>query len=142
MRLKFTVGILLYFITLSSGISQDILNHRLKENEIGQPLAEYLYQIEKGSNNRFFFLDKWFDGISFEKGYEGMRLEEALKKILQGTDISFTSFYGYAIVFTKDPNRTLEKMEFVQSIKTEKKTIEIESIGKKENSKPGSLIEL
>ena len=142
MRLKFIVGILLYFIALSSGFSQNILNHRLQENEIGKPLSEYLRQIEKGSNNKFFFIDKWLEGISFEKGYEGMRLEEALKKILQGTDITFASFYGYAIIFAKDPNRTLEKMRFVQSIKSDKRTVEIKSVGRKENSKPGGSIEL
>jgi outer membrane receptor for ferrienterochelin and colicin len=141
MKLKFIVGVLLFFV-LSPGLSQDILNHRLEENEIGKPLSEYLHQIEKGSNNKFFFIDKWLDGLSFEKSYEGMRLEDALKKILQGTDVTFASFYGYAVVFAKDPNRTLEKMRFIQSIKSDKRTVETKSVGKKENSKPGDLIEL
>ncbi len=142
MGLKFIVGILLYFVALSFGFSQNILNHRLEKNEIGRPLSEYLHQLEKGSNNKFFFIDKWLEGTSFEKGYEGMTLEEALKKILQGTDITFTSFYGYAVVFAKDPNRTLENIRFIQSIKSDKRTVEIKSIGKKENSKPGELLEL
>jgi len=142
MRLKIIISLLLFFTGASVAFSQEILNHKLDGSEQRKSLTEYLHQLEKGSNNKFFFIDKWLDGMSFEKGYEGMRLEEALKKILQGTDITFTSFYGYAVVFAKDPNRTLEKMRFIQSIKSDKRTVETKSLGKKENSKPGDLVEL
>src|SRR5258708_1592778 len=71
-----------------------------------------------------------------------MQLDEALKKILQGTDISFTTFYNYAIVFAKDPNRTLEKIKFLQSVKSEKKKVETKSLGAKDKIKPGTLVQL
>ncbi len=139
-NLKASLYLFIFFSSLSSCLAQEILNHRLDGSEIGRPLGAYLQQLEKGSGNKFFFIDQWLENITFEKGYEGMTLDEALKKVLHGTDITYTSFYNYAVVFTKDPSRTLEKLEFIQSIKSDGKKVERESIGKKENSRPGELI--
>lgn len=140
--MKTLLAIFLIAAAVSTGLAQDVLNHQLDGSEQGKSLAEYLRSIEKNSNSKFYFIDQWLEPLHFEKEYQGITLEEALKKILQGTDISFTTFYNYAVVFAKDPNRTLEKMRFIQSIKTEKKQVEAKSIGKKENTKPGSVVEL
>lgn len=139
--LKYIIATAIVLVSVTA-FSQDVLNRKLDGSEQGKTVAEFLRQIEKGSNNKFFYIDQWFESLRFENGYAGLTVEEALKKVLQGTDITFTSFYGYAVIFAKDPNRTLEKMKFIQSIKSEKKQVEIKSIGKKENAKPGSLIEL
>ena len=128
MRLKIALWFLLSFLGPSIGFSQDILNRKLDGSEQGKPLGDFLRQIEKGNNSKFFFIDEWLEGLSFDKGYEGMTLEEALKKILLGTDISVSTLYGYAIIFVKDPNRTLEKMRFVQSIRSDKRTVESRSL--------------
>lgn len=140
--MKPLLAIILIAASVSSGWAQDILNHQLDGSEQGKSLAEYLRSIEKNSNSKFYFIDQWLESLRFEKEYQGMTLEEALKKILQGTDISFTTFYNYAVVFAKDPNRTLEKMRFMQSIKSEKKQVEARAIGKKENTTPGTIVEL
>jgi hypothetical protein len=142
MRLKFIFCLLLCFASLSVCFSQEILNHKVDSTEVDRPLSRILHQLEKDGKNRFFFLNEWLESIQFEKGYVGLPLEEALKKVLQGTDISFTTFYDYAIVFAKDPNKTLERLRFTQSIKTDKRKVEIKALGKKENSRPGTLVEL
>lgn len=123
------------------GFSQQILSHVLDGGEKGKPLSVYLREIEKNSGNKFFFLDQWLESIQFDESCNGMTLQEALKKVLQDTDLSFTTFYNYAVVFAKDPNRTLEKMKFLQSVKTEKKKIEVKSLGAKDKIKPGTLVQ-
>ena len=140
--IKITVSIFLLVAAVSFGMAQDVLTHKVDSTAEGKSLPEYLRQIEKTSTSKFFFVDAWLENYRFEQGYEGMTLEEALKKILLGTDISFTSFYDYAVVFVKDPNRTLERMKFLQSIKAERKQVQTKSLGKKENVAPGTLVEL
>ena len=123
-----------------SGFSQDALKYRLDGSEKGKTLSVFLREQEKINGNRFFFLDQWFESILIADGYAGLTLEEALVKILAGTDITFTPFYNYAVVFAKDPNRTLDKLKFLQSIKDDKKRVESKSLGTKDKFKPGSTI--
>ncbi|MBI1769465.1 MAG: TonB-dependent receptor [Bacteroidetes bacterium] len=131
------------FLTISyAAFSQQILNKKLNGSEKGKILSIYLREIERNSGNKFFFLDQWFESLQFEDGYAGMTLEEALKKILQGTDISYTTFYNYAVVFAKDPNRTLEKIKFLQSVKSEKIKVESKSLGSKDKVKTGTPVHL
>jgi hypothetical protein len=110
--------------------------------EKGKTLSAFLREMEKSSGNRYYFLDQWFESIQFDESYSGMTLDEALKKILQGTDITYTTFYNYVVVFAKDPNRTLEKIKFLQYVKTEKKNIESKSLGSKDKVKPGTMVQL
>ena len=125
-----------------AAFSQSILSRRLDGSEKGKPLAVYLREIEKNSGNKLFFLDPWFESLQFDESYSGITLDEALKKILQGTDISYTTFYNYAVVFAKDHNRTLEKIKFLQAVKSENKKVEIKSIGTKDKVKPGTIVQL
>jgi hypothetical protein len=125
-----------------SGFSQDVLKHRIDGVEKGKPLAIYLHELEKTSGNKFFFLDQWFESLRIEDAYIGLTLEEALEKMLHGTDITYTLFYNYAIVFAKDPNRTLDKLKYLQSIKDDKKRVETKSLGTKEKFKPGTVVSL
>ncbi|MBS1680216.1 MAG: TonB-dependent receptor [Bacteroidetes bacterium] len=139
--MKITATAILIFISISA-FSQDVLNQKLDGSEKGKPLAQYLHEIEKNSNSKFFFLDQWFESLQFDEGYAGFTLEEALHRLLQSTDISFSTLYNYAIVFVKDPNKTLEKMKFLQEVKTENKKIDIKTIGSKDKAKPGTAVQL
>jgi hypothetical protein len=114
----------------------------VETSETGKPLSTVLRDLEKNSGNKFFFLDQWLESIQFDESYVGLTLEDALKRNLQGSDISFTTFYNYAIVFAKDPNRTLEKIKFLQAVKTEKKKIETKTLGAKDKIKPGTIVQL
>lgn len=132
---------LLIVISYAS-FSQQVLTTKLNGSEKGKTLSAYLRELEKDSESKFFFLDQWFESIQFDEGYAGMTLDEALKKILQGTDVSYTTFYNYAVVFAKDPDRTLEKLKFLQAVKSEKKKVETKTLGAKDKIKPGTLVQL
>jgi hypothetical protein len=139
--LKLLYTLFLFFIVVVAH-SQAILEKKLDGSEKGKSLSSYLREIESGSGNKFFFLDQWFEGIVFDESYSGTPLDEALKKILQGTDITYATFYNYAIIFAKDPNKTLDKLKFLQSVKAENKKVEIRSLGAKGQVKSGTLIQV
>lgn len=121
--------------------SQEILTHRLDGTEEGKALAEYLREFEATHAVKIFFLDSWMSSLKIQKS-QGLTLDEALKKTLQGTDISYSVMYGYALIFAKDPQKTLERWRFTQSVKSESKKIENQTIGKKESSIPGASVDL
>ncbi|GHM99252.1 TonB-dependent receptor [Cytophagales bacterium WSM2-2] len=139
MKLIFT---LLVGLISFSTFSQEILSRKLDGSEKGKSVSVYLREIEKSSGNKFFFLDQWLESIQFDEGYAGLTLDEALRRILQGSDVTYTTMYNYAIVFAKDPNRTLEKVKFIQSLKTEKKQVDTKSLGAKDKVKPGTIVQL
>lgn len=136
----FTAGFLLTIAF--SAHSQSILDRKVEASATGKPLSAYLMEIEGDSECKVFFIDQWLESFQIEEGYVGMTLGETLRKIFEGTDIYFTIFYDYAIVIVKDPNQTLAKTRFLQSIRGEKKKVETKSIGAKGKIKPGTIVQL
>ncbi len=138
MKRFFTVACLLAFL---SSYSQS-LDIRLDGTEEGKSLTEVLSKLEKKYPVRFFYLPEWFDQLTLQKSYSGKTLANALDDVFSGTDISYTILYNYAIVFSKDPARALERDRILGEARNEKKNIPVFTFGTKATSSPNKRVQI
>lgn len=99
--------LLVLCVTIAQG--QEILNIPLDGTERGKTLPELFQQLEQKYPVRFYYLDSWFANMVIQKDYRGQRLQQALADIFEGSEISYGVVYNYAIIFSKDPGRALER---------------------------------
>jgi len=125
-RLALPLVFLLCAITASG---QDILNITLDGTEQGKPLPEWFKQLEQKYPVRFYYLDSWFTNSTIQKSYRGQRLQQALADIFEGTEISYGILYNYAIVFSKDPGRALERERILTRARAAQQDVVVAVVG-------------
>jgi hypothetical protein len=123
--------LLLLILCGGPSLFAQVLETKLDGSEQGQSVVNFLQEFEKDHSAKFFFLPEWFDQLIFEKNYDDQTLNKALQDILQGSDITFVSLYDYAIIFSKDPARALEREMILRNAQTEQKDIIVQTIGNK-----------
>jgi hypothetical protein len=118
------------------------LEIKLDGSEEGKSLIDVFSQLEKKYPVRFFYLPEWLDQIKFEKSYQGKTLGAALDEVFSGTDINYTTLYDYAIIFSKDPSRALERDRILSDARNEKRKIPVFNFGTKGNGSQGKKVQI
>jgi hypothetical protein len=118
-------------LCLIGGLSANaqILQIRLDGSEVGKSPDALLQSLEKKYPVKCYYLNEWFEGITITESYENRTLQELLKDIFQGMDISWTVMYDYALVFSKDPTRELERSNLLKAARGRDRQIKELTIG-------------
>ena len=120
--------------------AQEILDAKAKNLKDGQPLLEYLSDIEKISKVRFYYLEEWLEPLTIHKELEGFPINEVLSTLLEESDIRYVILYNYAVIFFKDPSPELERDAFIKTAITNKITVERVILGDQKTFVPGSKV--
>jgi hypothetical protein len=105
-------------------------------------LITILTSIEKDHPVRFFYKDEWLEPFLVDTTSNGKSLRLALEFLLRGSDIRFTLFSGYGVVFVKNPLPMIEREDLLTRAVTEKKNISTVTIGNAKNYTPGRKLTL
>ena len=127
---------------LNAGYSQSAFDSLIVNISREVPLIEYLTEIEKEYPIKFFFDVEWFEPYRINESYNGKTIRETLEKLLGESKIKFTVMFGYAVVFVKDPQQSIDRQNLLNSVAAEKKEIAAQTIGDQRNYVPGKKITL
>lgn len=136
---RLTAFISLLLIGYSS-FSQVLLDVRLNGIKERTPLIDFLTSLEKEKPVRFFYYEEWLAPFSVDSDLNGMTLQNALNQIVSGTDISYTFLFDYAVIFTKDPQKALERQNLLRNAVLARKNIEQYTIGNAKDNNPGKQV--
>jgi TonB-dependent Receptor Plug Domain/CarboxypepD_reg-like domain len=136
------VFVFIFLVASFYAHGQNILDSKLDGSEEGQSLTDFLHSFEKKQKARFFFLNEWFEQTKIENSFKDKTLREALEATLRGTDISFVEFYDYAVIFSKDPSRALERESIIRNARNEQKKIDNVILGNKANYQSGKIVQV
>jgi len=119
--------------------AQNVLDTKLDGSEEGKSLSTVLSEIERNNGARFYYINEWFDPISFGHSYKGQSLGEAMENLFIGTDLSYLILYSHAIVFIKDPTQAILRKNAFDVATKEGKKIEPFVFGEMGKSKKGNV---
>jgi hypothetical protein len=119
-------------------VAQDMPSMPLADIKDGQPLAEVLVELEKSYPVRFFFASEWLEPYTVDSQFKGMPIKNVLDELLRGSDIRYSYMFGYAVIFIRDPQRTLAHEARLKTAIAKKKTIESRELGDRRKYKPGN----
>jgi hypothetical protein len=135
--------LLTFLLSISlSTLAQNVLDTPLKGIQDRKPLPVYLVDLEKEIAVKFFFLEEWLQPFYVDETFNGKSLHEALIQLTEDTDISFTFMMDYAVIFTKDPKRAIERQNLLRKAALSRKHIEQHIIGDQKQSVPGKKVRL
>ncbi len=129
----------LFFICFIGVNGQDLSTVRIGADDKGKTLDKVLESVERKSALRFYYLPHWIDKVVVEQDYSSQPLRDALADILQGTEISFDVFYGYAIILAKDPDHDLERQLVLTRARREQKSVLEVVVGDAANKARGDV---
>jgi hypothetical protein len=122
--------------------SQDLLKIPVGDVSGKQPLKSLLLKLENTHPVKFFFLDDWVQPFEIDTTYNGVALGDALKKVLSGSDVTFTVMFGYAVIFKKDPRPAIALDNLLKTASAKRIRIEQKSVGDRKFFFPGKPVTL
>ena len=133
------------FISIILGLShrvaaQDSLDSLTVSVEQTEPLLQFLTNLEQRGQVSFFYIDEWLEPFVITRDVNGLTLKQALRSILEDSDIGFVFLYHYAVIFFKDPARELERDEFVKSAVSKRIKVDNMIIGTQREFIPGNKV--
>jgi hypothetical protein len=123
--------LVIVFLLGSGSVFSQILQTKLSGSEMGKSPMELFQQLEKQYPVKFFFIPEWFGDQKLSRNYTDETLETTLEDLLPGSDLSYIVLYDYAIIFSKDPSRELQREELLGNAKRTDKKITTKVIGDK-----------
>ena len=134
---KFPV-ILLFFLCGSSIYAQEAA-HRA----IGRPKGSILStfdSLEAHTGIRFFYKDSWLRNLSVPSFEKSVTLQAYLDACFQGTSISYVILFDYAVILLKDPKKDIDRFQFLERMRDQKKRVAIMTVGDSSNPTPSATV--
>ncbi|HEY0742550.1 MAG TPA: carboxypeptidase-like regulatory domain-containing protein [Chryseosolibacter sp.] len=132
----------IFFLIASNAFAQAILDIRI-DTEEDTPAIAILQSLEDKYPIRFFYLDEWLRFSTVGNNRNAVSLRELLDEIVRSSDLSYSVFFDYAIVFTKDPTIAKQRENLLYSAAAAKKNIQVLTLGRKEHDfRPGKRVQV
>ncbi len=87
-------------------------------------------------------MDEWLAPFYVDESFNGLRIQEGLDRILEGTEMSYFYMFDYAVILVKDPQHAIERQGLLRKAAMARKRIEEQVIGDIRQSKRGVQLTL
>lgn len=114
-----------------TALSQSIFDMQVEGVSKKEPLKNFLTDIEKRNDVKFFFREEWLEPYTITPEENGKSLMAALHDIL-GNEVRFTLMFKYAVVFSIDLNKVLLQQDIIEKAVAQKWKIDEVVIGNKD----------
>jgi hypothetical protein len=122
--------------------AQDVLDSLSRPSQQPESLLEYISHVEQRNKLRFFYKDEWLSPFIVEPEFSSLSIRETLKNTMQGSDVGFVFLYNYAVIFYKDPKRSLDRDSVINSAIDKRIKVENVIVGSKQLYNPGAKVTL
>jgi hypothetical protein len=112
----------------------------IAEAELPISLTDFIERIEKDKKIRFFYYPEWISYLKIEEVHTNSPLGFVLDQVLAGSDLSYSDFQDYAIIFLKDNSRLVQREHILKKIISERKQIQQIRIGNPEDYNPSKTV--
>ena len=105
--------------------------------EKDRSLPDFLNEMGSESGLRFYYIEEWLRPYVVSTELSGLPLSAVIHRTLDGSDIRFIRLFDYAIIFLKDPDRTLEHDQLVLAANRRNAVVQKFNFGSREGVLPG-----
>lgn len=131
--LKLAVSIAFIFYS-ERGVSQSILDSKIKAIHVGKALPDVLREIENNMPGGFYFLDQWVSPILISEAAIGQSLRDFLKEIFKDTDLSIIEIQYNAFVIVKASEQHKLRIQTLKNALEAEKQVDRLEIGSEAKS--------
>lgn len=105
--------------------------------EIDQSLLDVLGTVGKERSLKCYYIEEWLKPYIVTKELNGLPLSAIIHRTIEGSDLRFVYLFDYAIIFLKDPDRTIERDLLVLTAARKNAVVQKINLGSNEGILPG-----